>query len=90
MSPVDTDRLSGAALVLAGSLLVLVAAAMVLTARWLSTINTTILASRLAATPLGIELRAQSGDDAVGGSRSGLSISHSEDLSEVALEALRG
>ena len=104
-SPVDTDPLSAAAddhtrrhgrlrasrwgLLLAGSLLVLVAAAVVLTARWLSTIKTTSLAWQLSATRLGIELRVQSGDVAVvGGSRSGVSINHSDQQSGAAREAV--
>ncbi|HYB29973.1 MAG TPA: DUF4097 family beta strand repeat-containing protein [Solirubrobacteraceae bacterium] len=94
--PVDTDALSAAAdhdgrrrgrlrvsrwaLLLAGSLLVLVAAAVVLSVLWLSTSKTTSVASQLSASPLGIELRVQSGDVVVvGGSQSGVSISHSDD-----------
>jgi hypothetical protein len=73
-------RVSRWALLLAGSLLVLVAAAVVLTVLWLSTTKTTSLASQLSASPLGIELRVQSGDVAVVvGSQSGVSISHSND-----------
>jgi hypothetical protein len=76
----DRLRVSRWALLLASSLLVLVAAAVVLTGLWLSTIKTTSFASRLSASPLGIELRVQSGDVAVvGGSQSGVSISHSDD-----------
>jgi len=95
-SPVDTDhrlsvvaddtrrrgrlRVSRWALLVAISLLVLIAAAVVLTVLWLSTIKTTSFASRLSASPLGIDLRVQSGDvSVVGGSQSGVSISHSDD-----------
>jgi len=95
-SPVDTDLLSATAdhdprrhgrlrvsrwaLLLTSSLLVLIATAVVLTVLWLSTVKTTSFASQLSASPLGIELRVQSGDVAVvGGSQSGVSISHSDD-----------
>ena len=72
-------RVSRWALLLGGSLLVLVAAAVVLTVLWLSSSRTTSFASQLSASPLGIELRVQSGDVAVvGGSQSGVSISHSD------------
>jgi hypothetical protein len=94
--PVDADPLSAAAdhdgrrrgrlrvsrwaLLLAGSLLLLVAAAVFLAVLWLSTSKTTSFSSQLSASPLGIELRVQSGDVAVvGGSQSGVSISHSDD-----------
>jgi putative adhesin len=73
-------RVSRWALLLAGSLLVLVAAAVVLAVLWLSTSKTTSFVSQLSARPLGIELRVQSGDVAVvGGSQSGVSISRSDD-----------
>jgi hypothetical protein len=73
-------RVSRWALLLAGSVLVLVAAAVVLAVLWLSTSKTTSSVSQLSASPLGIELRVQSGDVAVvGGSQSGVSISHSDD-----------
>jgi len=95
-SPVDADLRSGVAdhdtrrhgrlrvsrwaLLLGGSLLVLVAAAVVLTVLWLSTSKTTSFASQLSASPLGIVLRVQSGDvTVVGGSQRGVSISHSDD-----------
>jgi len=82
-------RVSRWGLLLAGSPLVPVAPAAVLTARWLSAIKTTSLARQLSATPLGIELRVQSGDVAVlGGSQSGLSISRSGDQCGAVLEAV--
>jgi Toastrack DUF4097 len=78
--PQSRLRVSRWALLVAGSLLVLVAAAVVLTVLWLSSSKTTSFASQPAASPLGIELRVQSGDvTVVGGSQSGASISHSDD-----------
>jgi Toastrack DUF4097 len=73
-------RVSRWAVLLAGSLLVLVAAAVVLAVLWLSTSETASFVSQLSASPLGIELRVQSGDVVVvGGSQSRLSIRHSDD-----------
>jgi Toastrack DUF4097 len=78
--PQSRLRVSRWALLVASSLLVLVAAAVVLTVLWLSSSRTTGFASQPSASPLGIELRVQSGDVAVvGGSQSGVSISHSDD-----------
>ena len=58
----------------------LVGAAVVLSVLWLSTIKTTSSALQLSSPPLGIELRVQSGDVVVvGGSQSGVSITHSDD-----------
>ncbi len=66
-------------LVLVGSAAVLVTAAAVLAALWLSSAKTDATSSHLPASLLGIELRVQSGDIAVvGGSQNGVSITASK------------
>jgi hypothetical protein len=95
LSPVATDPRSGTrdhrqrrfslrglsrwALLLASSVIVLAAAAVVLAALWLSSMKTTSVTSQLSGSPLGIELRVQSGDvTVVGGSQRALAVSHSD------------
>lgn len=71
--------LSRWARVLIGSILVLVAAAVVLGVLWLSSPRTSTASSHLPASLMGIELRVQSGNvTIVGGSRAGVEISRSE------------
>ena len=65
-------RFSPWALLVGGSLMVLIAGAAVLAAWWLDSSRTTTVAYAVPGTLLGIELRVQSGDvTIVGGSRTG-------------------
>lgn len=67
------------ALLVLGSLTMLLAGAVVLAAWWLGSSRTTTVAYPVPGTLLGIELRVQSGDvTIVGGSRAGVSVSRSD------------
>ena len=72
-------RFSPWALLVVGSLVVLVAGAAVLAALWLGSSRTTTVAYAVPGTLLGIEVRVQSGDvTVVGGSRTGVSVTRSD------------
>jgi hypothetical protein len=63
----------------AGSVTVLAAAGVLLGALWFSSMKTTTVSTHVPGSVLGIELHVQSGDvTIVGGSRSGVAISHSD------------
>lgn len=72
-------RLSPWALLLAASLVVVMAAATALGVLWVSSAKTTIASSRLPAALMGVELHVQSGDVTIlGGRRRGIAISRSD------------